>query len=62
MKKRKIFLINKRTDLDLLGSTFEKTITLSGKLKIPSDIELVVQKLTYDIAEAAKVSTPITSE
>jgi len=29
------------------------------KLKTPSDIEVVVQKLTNDIMEAAKVATPI---
>jgi hypothetical protein len=59
MKERKIFLTNKRTDWDLFRSTLEETTTLSVKLKTPSDIEVVVLKLTNDITEAAKVTTPI---
>jgi len=48
MKKRKIFLTNKRTDWDLFRSTLEETTTLLVKLKTPTDIEVVVQKLTKD--------------
>jgi len=59
MKERKIFLTNKRTDWDLFRTTLEETTTLSVKLKTPSDIEVVVQKLTKDITEAIKVATPI---
>ncbi|KAL5239731.1 hypothetical protein ACI65C_007141 [Semiaphis heraclei] len=40
-------------------TTLEETTTLSVKLKTPSDIEMVVQKLTKDITEAIKVATPI---
>jgi len=58
VKERKIFLTNKRTDWDLFRSTLEETITFLLKLKTPSGIEVVLQKLTNDITEAAKVATP----
>lgn len=59
MKERKILLTNKITDRDIFRSSLEESINLSVKLKTSSDIELVVQKLTNGIAEAAKAIAPI---
>lgn len=58
IKKRKHFLTNKHTDWDLFRTTLEKSISLSMRLKSPTDIELSVKKLTDEIVEAAKTSTP----